>query len=86
MYEIEGQAIMRYLVYKGNNFCREICCDRSWNGGGGGGGGGGREEVGGGGVREGEGADLNSTSWAFNQLFLFTYIFSCIVHIVYTVF
>ena len=28
----------------------------------GGGGGGGREEVGGGGVREGEGADLNSTS------------------------
>ena len=55
MYEIEGQAIMRYLVYKGNNFCREICCDRSWNGGG-------REEVGGGGVREGEGADLNSTS------------------------
>ena len=28
----------------------------------GGGGGGGREDVGGGGVREGEGADLNSTS------------------------
>ena len=62
MYEIERQAIMRYLVYNWNNFCREICCDRSWNGGGGGGG---RErvrEVGGGGVREGEGADLNSTS------------------------
>ena len=36
--------------------------------------------------REGGGCDLNSTSWAFNQLFLFTYIFSCIVHIVYTVF
>ena len=63
MYEIEGQAIMRYLVYKGNNFCREICCDRSWKWGRrGGGGGGGREDVGGGGVREGEGADLNSTS------------------------
>ena len=63
MYEIERQAIMRYLVYSRNNFCREICCDRSWNGGGGGGGGRERErEVGGGGVREGEGADLNSTS------------------------
>ena len=53
---------MRYLVYKGSNFAEKYVVTEAELGEEGGGGGGGREDVGGGGVREGEGADLNSTS------------------------